>query len=266
MTRPPSSADRAALSAGVQTWSADSYARHGRFVSDLGAPLLSLLAARPGERILDLGCGDGVLTTDIAATGADVVGFDASPAMTAAARARGLVVQTGDAEALPFDREFDAVFSNAALHWMLDPDAVIAGVRRALRPNGRFVAEMGGHGCVGAITVAIRAVLHQRGVPAKWPWYFPTAEDYRARLEAQGFRIEQMALFPRPTPLPTDMAGWLQTFARALIEQLPPAERREAVDEMVDLLRPALCDQQGRWTADYVRLRFMARVPDNRAA
>ena len=144
---------------GQQRWTADSYQQHTGFVPVLGAPVLDLLAPMADERILDLGCGDGALTEKLVAAGADVLGVDASEAMVEAARARGLDVRVQDGQALDFDRAFDAVFSNAALHWMLDPDAVIAAVHRALRPGGRFVGEFGGHGNVAAIRVAILAVL-----------------------------------------------------------------------------------------------------------
>ncbi len=147
--------------------------------------MLELLDPKPGERILDLGCGDGVLTEKIVAAGAAVVGVDASAEMIDAARRRGLDARVGDGAQLGFAREFDAVFSNAALHWMKrDPDAVIAGVARALKPGGRFAGELGGHGCVAAITVALFAVLARRGASGSLesPWYFPTVADYRARL------------------------------------------------------------------------------------
>jgi hypothetical protein len=143
------------------------------------------------------------------------------------------------------------------------PDAVIAGVRRALKPRGRFAGEMGGHGNVAAITVALIAVLQLRGVASAMstsPWYFPTVEDYRMRLERHGFEVEYIELIPRPTLLPTDMRGWLETFGVPFIQHLPPAEHSSALEEAVGLLRPALCDDKGRWTADYMRLRFLARV------
>jgi SAM-dependent methyltransferase len=140
----------------VQRWSASDYACNGRFVSELAGPVLAMLAPQPGERILDLGCGDGVLTAEIAATGADVVGVDLSEELLAAARERGLDVRRIDGHALDFDSEFDAVFSNAALHWMRRPELVIAGVARALLPGGRFVGELGGHGNVAAIATAMQ--------------------------------------------------------------------------------------------------------------
>ena len=147
----------------AQSWKADRYAEHAHFVPALGQPVLDLLKPQTGERILDLGCGDGVLTEKIAAAGASVVGVDASEDMVAAARKRGLDARVVDGARLDFAGEFDAVFSNAALHWMKqDPDAVIAGVERALKPGGRFVGEMGGHGCVAAITVAMIAVLERQ--------------------------------------------------------------------------------------------------------
>jgi trans-aconitate methyltransferase len=248
----------------TQEWDSSRYATNARFVSDLGRPVLDLLAPKPGERILDLGCGDGALTEKLVAAGAHVVGVDASDDMIKAARQRGLDARVMDAYDLALGGEFDAVFSNAALHWMKrDPDTVISGVRRALKPGGRFAAEMGGHGCVAAITVALCATLEQRGVagPASLiPWYFPTVDDYRARLESAGFEVEYIALIPRPTPLPAGMRGWLETFAIPFTKTLPEADRGAFLDEITERLRPALCDGQGRWTADYTRLRLLAKA------
>jgi trans-aconitate methyltransferase len=246
----------------TQEWNSSRYAQNARFVSDLGQPVLELLAPQPGEHILDLGCGDGALTEKITAAGARVVGVDASSDMVAAARQRGLDARVMDACQLTFDHEFDAVFSNAAMHWMKnDPDAVVGGVRRALKPGGRFAAEMGGHGCVAAIAVALCATLEKHGIAepaALIPWYFPTVDDYRARLERAGFRTESIALIPRPTPLPTGMRGWLETFAIPFTKVLPEGERAGFLDEVTERLGPVLCDRQGRWTADYIRLRFLA--------
>ena len=177
--------------------------------------------------------------------------------MIAAARARGLDAHVVNGAALNFGQEFDAVFSNAALHWMRDADAVIAGVRRALKPGGRFVGEFGGHGNVAAIRVALLAVLDARGVAIEdaLPWYFPTVEDYRARLEAHGFTVSEMSLIPRPTSLPTDIGGWLDVFASGVFERLAPQERVAAREDAIRLMRPALCDTAGNWTA---RLREVA--------
>lgn len=161
-----------------QIWNAEDYARNARFVSDLGQPVFELLAPKAGERILDLGCGDGALTEKLALAGANVVGVDLSSDFVAAAAARGLDARLVDAQQLPFRNEFDAVFSNAVLHWMRDIDAVLAGVRRSLRSGGRFVGEFGGHGCVAAVCTALRAVMIRHGHKAVSPWYFPTVEDF----------------------------------------------------------------------------------------
>ena len=246
-----------------QHWDPERYARNARFVADLGAPLLDLLDTHPGQRVLDLGGGDGALTEKIAALGAGVVAVDASAEQIAAARKRGLDAHVADGEALAYEAAFDAVFSNAALHWMRDPEAVIDGVWRALRPGGRFVGEFGGGDNVGAIRRALIDALNRRGLDgaAADPWFFPTAEQYRGLLEARGFRVESVALFERPTPLPGELAGWLETFAESFFKQVAPEARNALLQEVVEALRPTLCDAEGRWTADYVRLRFAASKP-----
>ncbi len=248
----------------AQRWTAEGYETNARFVSDFGVPVVELLDPRPGERILDLGCGDGALTQRIIDAGADVVGFDASAELAAAARRRGIKVDLGDAHALPYEGEFDAVFSNAALHWMHRPAEVVQGVRRALRSRGRFVAEMGGHGNIAAIRTALAAVFAKRGLDhgVIRAQYYPTAEEYAELLAGQGFDVVFMELFARPTPLLTGMEGWLSIFAAGSFARLPESEREPAKAEVVALLRPELCDRKGRWTADYVRLRFSVRRKD----
>lgn len=246
----------------TQHWDSQQYADNARFVSDLGTPVVELLAPQPGERILDLGCGDGALTVKILAFRCEVLGIDSSPEMVAAAKTLGVDARMMDGQTLQFDEEFDAVFSNAALHWVKESEKVLAGVWRALKPGGRFAGEFGGHGNVSSLVAAIESALSRRGVVVANPWFFPHAEEYRGLLEAQGFSVESIALFSRPTPLPGDVIGWLETFAQPYISALSVPERRSFLLEVTDALRPALCNTSGNWIADYVRLRFLARKPD----
>jgi trans-aconitate methyltransferase len=244
-----------------QDWDPEEYGRNARFVADLGQAVLDLLGPAPGERILDLGCGDGVLTARIRDRGAEVVGIDSSPAQVQAARSRGIDARVGEGAALEVAGPFDAVFSNAALHWMRPPARVATCVANVLKPDGRFVGEMGGAGCVQKIRAALHAGLSARGVDP-WtvdPWYFPNEREYGSVLAAAGFDVEWIALIPRPTPLPTDVRAWLQTFGKCFIAALPEHERGRYLDDTQAALRHELCDGSGGWVADYVRLRFFAR-------
>lgn len=248
----------------AQIWDPQAYGRHGAFVHGLAGGVVEWLAAQPGEGILDLGCGDGQLTVRIAATGARVVGLDSSAQMAAAARARGIEVTEGSAEQMPYSSQsFDAVFSNAMLHWVRDQDAMLSEVRRVLKPGGRFVAEMGGLGNIAAIRVALMAVASRYGFDGREDNvnYYPTPEIYTRRLEQHGFSVERIELIPRPTCLAEGgMNAWIKTFRRGVLETMPEQIRDKIVEEATALLTPVLRDQDGNWTADYVRLRFIARA------
>ncbi len=253
-----------AVTAPSQTWCAARYGADCGFVADLGDTILGWLAPRPGERILDLGCGDGAFAAKLAASGASVVGVDAAPDMVEAARRRGFDARVADAHVLDLGETFDAVVSNAALHWMKEPDRVLAAVARLLRHGGRFVAEMGGFGNVAAIRVAIHAVLARRGLDgaALSPWYFPTPEEYAALLARAGFTVERMELVPRPVSVASGMRAWCANFTESFQRALPERERAAFVDDVVALLEPVLRRPDGTWFADYVRLRFHAvRAP-----
>jgi SAM-dependent methyltransferase len=246
-----------------QTWDPARYIANARFVAELGTPVVELLAPVLGERILDLGCGDGFLTKKLADLGCAVVGVDASAAQVDAARKLGLDARVLDAESLPFEGEFDAVFSNATLHWMKDPDAAIDGAWRALKPGGRFVGECGGEGCIAQVRGGLDRALARRGhrIEDHNPWFFASAEGYSGRLRARGFAVEHCEVFPRPTPLPKDIRAWLETFAENFLKPIAPEARGAFLDEVQEDLRSALQGADGKWTADYTRLRFRAVKP-----
>ena len=247
-------------------WNPADYAANAAFVPALGAPVLALLDPQPGERILDVGCGDGVLTEKIVAAGATVVGVDASAEMIEAAKAKGLDARVADGQALTFDAEFDAAFTNAALHWMLDKSGVANGVFRALKPGARFVGEMGGEGNVASIWAAVIAELADRGHVVRSQqdshWYASVA-DFTAVYEAAGFTDVDAQLIPRPTPLPTGVAGWVKTFRSGLMNaEAIPTDEQDAIAQAVERrLEGQLRLPDGSWVADYVRLRFTMRKP-----
>ncbi len=244
----------------MSTWDPERYARHAAFVPELGRGLLAWLDARPGERILDLGCGGGVLSLEIAAQRARVIGLDASEAQARAALAGGVIAFVGRGETLALARPLDAVFSNAALHWMKQPDAVLERVAGALRPGGRFVAELGARGNVASVHAALREAVSRRGLDPESvdPWYFPSADEYRAKLVAHGFQVSRLEVSERPTPLPGDLREWLLTFGQSFLAAVGPQEQERFLGEVRDAARPRLQTADGSWSADYVRLRFRA--------
>ena len=246
-------------------WDAADYGRNAAFVPALGAPVVELLAPKPGERILDLGCGDGTLTVKLVEAGAIVTGVDASPDMIVAAQARGLDAHVADGQRLDFGPEFDAVFSNAALHWMLDASAVAGGVVRALKPGGRFVGEMGGKGNIATLRAALHAELAERGysMPGGDPQWYAAPDEFTAVYESAGFVDVEARLFSRPTPLPAGVAGWLKTFRTGFLDAagVPDEEQADVAQAVERRLEPVFRQPDGSWLADYVRLRFTMRKP-----
>jgi trans-aconitate 2-methyltransferase len=225
--------------------------------------LLDLLAPQPGERVLDLGCGTGHLTAQIAAAGADTTGIDRSPAMIEQARQSypGLRFEAADARNFSFSEPFDAVFSNAVLHWVREADLAVACVHRALKPGGRFVAEFGGKDNVQALIAGLARACRAVGAGGfESPWYFPSIGAYTALLEAAGLEVTYASLFERPTPLEgaQGMRHWVEMFAGELLERIGPERREEFFRGVENELRPILY-RDGAWYADYRRLRIAAR-------
>jgi trans-aconitate methyltransferase len=251
-------------------WDPHLYDHKHSFVWKHGAALLDLLAPRSGEAILDLGCGTGHLTAQIAAAGAAVIGLDNSPAMVEEARRTypNFRFEIGDARCLSSLEQFDAVFSNAALHWIPDAEAVVHGVARALKLGGRFVAEFGGRGNVRAIAGAMHRATQALGLGSpESPWYFPGIAEYAALLERHGLEVTFATLFDRPTPLEGEagLRHWVQMFGGHVLSRVPPERREDFFRDVEDAARPVLF-REGRWVADYRRLRVVAcRVESGRA-
>jgi trans-aconitate methyltransferase len=243
-------------------WDAKLYDAKHSFVWKEVDSLLELLAPRAGERILDLGCGTGHLTARIAAAGAEVIGIDSSADMIAAGREHfpRLQFEVADAREFSFPRPFDAVFSNAALHWIVEAESVIRCVQRTLRPGGRFVVEFGGRGNVANILEALsNAASRMELEPFRSPWYFPSIPEYCFILEKNGFEVTLATLFDRPTRLDGEdgMRSWIQMFGAGVLSGVPAARQDDFLGQVEEELRPILY-RNGSWFADYRRLRVVA--------
>ncbi|WP_414561792.1 MULTISPECIES: methyltransferase domain-containing protein [unclassified Anabaena] len=252
------------VSAGNNDWNSDLYQDKHAFVWQYGEDLLKLLNPKPGEYILDLGCGTGQLTEKIALAGAEVMGIDSAPAMIEKAKQNypHLLFNVADARSFQVDQTLDAVFSNATLHWVKEPETAIACVYQALKLGGRFVAEFGGKGNIQAIAQALYTALEAVGMSAQTlnPWYFPSIGEYATLLEQQGFEVAYGVLFARPTALAekeAGMANWLQMFASAFLTGLSPDQQTQVIRQIEQSLKPTLYSE-GAWTADYKRLRILA--------
>jgi trans-aconitate methyltransferase len=246
----------------TKTWDAALYDGKHSFVWKYGAGVLELLAPQPGERILDLGCGTGHLTAQIAAMGAEVVGIDKSPGMIEEARKNypHLRFEMADGADFAFDAPFDAVFSNAALHWMTDPEPVVVCMARALKPGGRLVAEFGGKHCMRPLIEAVQRAIGSAVTGTTSFWYFPSIGEYAALLEQHGLAVSTALLFDRPTPLEDGEAGlgfWLKMFGNLFFEGMAEEHQREVVQRVEEQLRPAYY-HDGTWIAPYTRLRIVA--------
>jgi SAM-dependent methyltransferase len=243
--------------ASTSKWDAADYARVGSFVAELGGAALDLLDPKPGERIIDIGCGEGTLTLKIAERGATVLGIDNSPEMVAAARAKGVDALLLAAEDMQFFVEFDAAFSNATLHWVLEKEQAARAIFRALKPNGRFAGEMGGEGNLKTLREALDEELVIRGYapPLESSNWYASPEEFASVYEAAGFGEIDARLIERPTQIDHGVAEWVTTFRRGWLDRagVPDEERAE--------IGAAVADRHGSDIADYVRLRFIMRKP-----
>lgn len=245
-------------------WNAQLYDDKHSFVWKRASGLIELLDAKPGERILDLGCGTGHLTAHIAGAGAEVVGADASPNMIQQAREKypALKFEVMDVRELHFAEPFDAVFSNATLHWIKEPSLVVAGIAKSLRPGGRFVAEFGGHGNVRRLVEALAGAWTNLRLPGSVPnpWYYPGIAEYSTLLEQHGLEVTYAALFDRPTPLEDGVRGlrlFLEMFGGAFLEPLSSEQRQNLMAAVEEEARPHLW-RDDQWILDYRRLRVVA--------
>jgi len=243
----------------INKWDADNYNKHADFVSNLAFPVVDLLNPQKNERILDLGCGDGTLALEIEKFSTKVIAVDLSESMVKKTKEKGIEAYVMSAIELPFYNEFNAVFSNAVLHWVKEPETAIKKISAALKSGGRFIAEFGGYGNIKYLTDAMQEVFdrHEEYGEFKNPWYFPKETEYKELLEANGLKIDYIELIPRPTKI-DDIANWLDIFANGIVSHLTEAQQDNFKQKVRAILKPKIYDEKNAWVADYVRLRLKA--------
>ena len=240
-------------------WNPDEYTKHTGFVSKLALPVVDLLETKKSEAILDVGCGDGELAIEIQSYNAKVIGIDSSSEMVQKSNANGIEAYEYSVTDLPYKERFDAVFSNATLHWVKEPNLAIQNIAKALKKGGRFVCEFGGEGNVYHIVKALEASFKKRPEFGEFvnPWYFPSPTEYKSKLEHSGFKVEYIELIPRPTPM-KDAGKWLDIFANGITKNLTTSQYSVLKKEALNYLKEHIYTQKDGWMLDYVRLRVKA--------
>jgi 2-isopropylmalate synthase len=240
-------------------WNPKTYNKHTAFVSQLALPVVDLLEPKEGEKILDIGCGDGTLAVEIEARGAKVIAVDMSAEMIDVSKSRGIESYVGTVTDLPYDNMFDAVFSNAMLHWVKDARGAVKNMAKSLKVGGRFICEFGGEGNAYHLVSAMEEVFanHSEFGVFDNPWYFPSVAEYRALLESEGFRVEYIEIIPRPTHM-DDIANWLDIFANGVTSHLTQEQFEVFKKETTEILRRKIYSDEEGWMLDYKRLRVKA--------
>ena len=243
-----------------QNWNATEYVKHASFVPKMANEVVGLLNPKEGEAILDIGCGDGELARILIDKGCSVIGVDSSPSMIDMAIKRGIESYVLDAHKIPYEYKFDAVFSNAALHWLTQPEKAIKSAYLALKESGRFVAEFGGKGNIAALLKAMQEAFEEYTEFGEFhmPWFFPSVEEYQGLLEQAGFHVNYIELIKRPTPLKSGVEKWLAIFAEGITSHLSQEQKNVFLRSVKGKLHSVLYTEQNGWVADYVRLRFKA--------
>ena len=241
------------------TWDAENYNKHADFVSNLAMPVIDLLDPKENEIILDLGCGEGTLAIEIEKLNTKVIAVDLSVSMIKKTKAKGIEAYVMSATQLTFENEFDAVFSNAVLHWVNDSKTAINKIHTALKGNGRFIAEFGGYGNIKYLTDAMQEVFNNHPEYGQFnnPWYFPKKTEYKKLLENNGFNVKYIELIPRPTKI-DDIRNWLDIFANGIVSHLKQEQQSQFKEEVREILKPKIYSEKDGWIADYVRLRLKA--------
>ncbi len=240
-------------------WNPNSYNKHTAFVSQLALPVVDLLNPQKGEKILDVGCGEGTLAVEIERRGAKVVGVDMSAEMIEQCQSKGIEAYVGSVTDLPYDEAFDAIFSNAMLHWVKDARSAVQNIAKVLKRGGHFVCEFGGEGNAYALVSAMQEVFEKHPEFGAFdnPWYFPSVEEYTTLLESEGFRVEYMEIIPRPTPM-DDIGNWLDIFANGVTKHLSQEQFEVFKEECQVILKERIYSQEEEWLLDYKRLRVRA--------
>ena len=243
----------------TNTWSADKYNKHAGFVSNLAFPVVELLDPQENEKILDLGCGDGTLAVEIEKYKSKVTAVDLSENMVEKTKEKGIDASVMSAAELIYENEFDAVFSNAVLHWVKEADVTVKKIARSLKSEGRFIAEFGGYGNIKYLTDAMEEVFHKHKEFGSFnnPWSFPKEDEYKQLLQENGFKVEYIELIPRPTNI-DDISNWLDIFANGIVSHLTQEQQRQFKTEVREILKPQIYTEENGWVADYVRLRLKA--------